>query len=535
MSNTSPKLSTNTNLAQPSKLYVFFRLILATALTILYLASLTTGSHPPSNPAFLIISLSYLTTTLIQSFSTFKNQAGASSTQLFFYILLDQAFILVFLYLNKETNLGIATLLVTPVCMAAVLFKGRTATFFAATATTGLFAVHFFSILYHDKTFQTTTTIGFLGLSFFIASLIIQYLSKRIAETEQQAEQQQHLAEELSLINQEIVQRIRTGIIIINDQDQTMLSNQAAENIFSIKSLDNKELLFNALSHWRITKKNQYSLNLNQQDLRCSFSQLQNSNYTIVFIEDMAEINQRAQQLKLASLGRLTASIAHEIRNPLSAVSYANQLLSDSTSTSLEDAELIATSETNVKRINHIITDILSISKPATISPTKVNLQEFCQTLIEEYQLKNHEIDIHFNLQAQEKNNNSGFLTSFDQSQLRQVLVNLIDNGLRYSAENTDQEKIKLSLSKDDSDCCQLDIIDYGQGIPSKDFSQIFEPFFTTSKLGTGLGLYLTKELCTLNQAQVRLIQKKNPTHGAHFQIKFAHPNRDIASSLETF
>jgi two-component system sensor histidine kinase PilS (NtrC family) len=242
---------------------------------------------------------------------------------------------------------------------------------------------------------------------------------------------------------------------------------------------------------------------------------------TLIFLEDTARMAQQAQQLKLASLGRLTASIAHEIRNPLGAISHAEQLLTESTdseaSTDAGDKRLLEIIHTNTARVNDIIENVLQLSRRDLSMPEDLPLKDWLQDFIQEFvhSQKCDPADVALYLEPED------CTVHMDASQLHQVLWNLCQNGLRHSQDYPGQPKLELHGGiAADSRKAFLDIIDHGPGVPPEARQNIFEPFFTTESKGSGLGLYIARELCECNQA--RLSYVAIPTGGACFRIEFA-------------
>ena len=238
---------------------------------------------------------------------------------------------------------------------------------------------------------------------------------------------------------------------------------------------------------------------------------------SIIFLEDTSEIHQQAQNLKLASLGRLTASIAHEIRNPLGALSHAAQLLKESPFIPDDDKGLIDIIENNSIRMNTIIENIMQLSqrKPSQLEP--ISLNQFLPNFIGDFKIGHEpEPEIQVNISSSTINVN------FDVSQLTQIVTNLCENGLRYSEEKTGKATVAVVCDVDFHQRSPfIDIIDQGKGVDPKIAENIFEPFFTTSRKGSGLGLYLARELCEANGARLDYIPI--PSGGSCFRISFAN------------
>ncbi|HGN3443896.1 TPA: PAS domain-containing sensor histidine kinase [Pseudomonas aeruginosa] len=242
--------------------------------------------------------------------------------------------------------------------------------------------------------------------------------------------------------------------------------------------------------------------------------------HVLIFLEDISQIAQQAQQMKLAGLGRLTAGIAHEIRNPLGAISHAAQLLQESEELDAPDRRLTQIIQDQSKRMNLVIENVLQLSRRRQAEPQQLDLKEWLQRFVDEYpgRLRN-DSQLHLQLGA------GDIQTRMDPHQLNQVLSNLVQNGLRYSAQAHGRGQVWLSLARDpESDLPVLEIIDDGPGVPADKLNNLFEPFFTTESKGTGLGLYLSRELCESNQA--RIDYRNREEGGGCFRITFAHPRK---------
>ena len=255
----------------------------------------------------------------------------------------------------------------------------------------------------------------------------------------------------------------------------------------------------------------------NSDVILCRFMRIENSTAasTAIFLEDAEQHEQQAQQAKLASLGRLTASIAHEIRNPLSAINHAGELLGESERPDEQDGRLIEIIRKQTLRLDTIVENILSLSKKEIIRPELIHLRtwvkDFVQALINEQRLSAKNIKI--------KCNDPELSISFDISHLEQILSNLINNSVEHSkALNGDKYQIHIKCAEnEDKNCVDIDIIDNGPGVSQKNHKKIFEPFFTTESGGTGLGLYIAHQLSQLNNAILTYIP--SPDSGAHFRL----------------
>ena len=243
----------------------------------------------------------------------------------------------------------------------------------------------------------------------------------------------------------------------------------------------------------------------------------QASDGVLVFLEDASGLAQRAQQLKLAGLGRLAASIAHEIRNPLGAISHAGQLLDESNNLDKGDRRLTHMIRDNAERMNAIIEDVLQLGRGKPAEPERVALAPWLDGFVTDFVTTNVSARDTIAVSVEPED----LEVRFDPNQLRQVVWNLCENGLRHGNGGPGLE-LKARMGEQ-TWRPYLEVQDHGEGIPVEVEEQIFEPFYTTRVDGTGLGLYLARELCEGNQASLNLMRGQQ---GGRFRITFSHPGR---------
>lgn len=245
----------------------------------------------------------------------------------------------------------------------------------------------------------------------------------------------------------------------------------------------------------------------------------------LIFLEDASEIENQAQQLKLASMGRLTASIAHEVRNPLSSISYAADLLGEAGLSPEQSTRLIGIVHDNVARLNQLIEDILRLSRKAQINLAPFGLKTALLDIIQEFQETHRLAPNIIELAVPEQ-----LLIRFDLLHLREVVVNLLTNAIRYASGQPGC--IQLFVVAELEDQLELHVRDDGPGISAQVRAHLFEPFYTTSRRGTGLGLYMARELCLNNGALLdyeyrvtELVDRlSSPRAQGRFVITFVKP-----------
>ena len=345
---------------------------------------------------------------------------------------------------------------------------------------------------------------------------------------------------DLEKLNNEIIQRMRRGIVVVDRAREIVTMNNAAKStlapLLALADPGEKheytlpEVLQQQLKLWKINPKRQrqpISIPESNKQLQLNFAFIRPDagSDVLIFLEDNRQIVQRVRQMKLASLGRLTASIAHEIRNPLGAISHASQLLQESKSIAADDQRMIEIILGHCKRVNMIIEDVLDASRHDDTSAQKIILKDWLAKFIANYR-EIHEGCDEITLEVVPPDTEINVITG----QLEQVLNNLFDNGLRYSEKATGRSTLTLRAGIEDKDGDVqpfLHIIDDGPGINEDAEATLFEPFHTTESTGTGLGLYISKELCEANQSQ--LVYNRIDEDKSCFSIYFSNPERIVA------
>ncbi|QSP96131.1 histidine kinase [Marinobacter salinisoli] len=455
-------------------------------------------------------------------------------------ILLDILVIHWLLFTSTGITNGLANLVIISVAAGNILTPSRVGTFYAALAALCSLGISVWAMLVLNASVDDLVRAGSLGILYFAAAFSLQYISRRMMRSEALATSRARSLAELEQINQQIIQRMRTGILVLDRSGHIRLANAAAEELlfgapFSTNRPQEPDRAlppalkqgFEAWMHDPGQRIEPFQPFPTSPLLQANFTQLDVSSqdHILVFVEDMGKVTQQAQQMKLASLGRLTAGIAHEIRNPLGAISHAAQLLEESPMLSQGDHRMLDIIRRHSRRVNGIIENVLDLSRRQVAQTDQIDLPNWLPEFVSDYQ------------QTQEGERAAASVTltfdtnlppaRFDKSQFEQVMINLCDNGLRYSHQQTGHYSVRIHAGTTaDGERSYVDVRDEGPGIPDVHRSSIFEPFFTTDKSGTGLGLYLARELCESNQAHLSLLDDGQP--GCCFRITFAHPGRLI-------
>jgi two-component system sensor histidine kinase PilS (NtrC family) len=489
------------------KIYFIYRFILSCLLIILFhthFGPSLLGSH--NQQLFIISSGLFLILTLLSGIGIFW-RLTRYSTQAQIVIFTDIIVITLIMHASGGVTSGLGMLLAVSIAAGGLLIGGRCAMLFAALASLAIMAEQVYAT--NINAFETTsyTYAGMLGAAFFTIALLSFILAKRSEQTEQLAKQRKHTISKLEKLNEYIIQHLQSGIIIVNAKQQVSLVNATALDLLGFSSqpetLEQIEpQLATDFGCWRVDAKRNFfflqAKNKSNTEVQVHFQALPASQETLylIMLEDMAEYNQRLQQSKLASLGQLTASIAHEIRNPLGAISHAGQLLSECPGLTDQDKRLTDIIQTHTQRVNKIIEDILQLSKRNASKREKIALSEWLIDYLDKFVLENDLEEQQFSLSLADR---SSFVL-IDPGHLKQILDNLCWNALKYG--NPERGKINIQSHNMQSEIV-VEVIDPGSGVAADDIDHLFEPFFTTSSSGTGLGLYISRELAQLNQAKL--------------------------------
>jgi two-component system sensor histidine kinase PilS (NtrC family) len=497
------------------RIYIAYRSLLSIVMLIMLVSPNTRQMVGVLNPnLYLVVALAYLATSipLMGSLSSRLNQ---NQKLLVLVFLIDIVAITLLADSSGGMASGLPILLVITVAASAVLLTNRTmATLIAAVSVLATLIDTSRLILADVLDTSALFPAGLLGVLIFGVSLMVQPIAHRLGRAEELARNRASDLYSLQRLNEQIVQHMETGIILVDEEGTVRVMNKAAIRLLAPERpvtveqgrrlADYCPELAYQYEHWKNTglhKATPFKVVEDSPPVIANFRELQpNSNReALVFVEDYSPITQYAQSLKLTSLGRLTASIAHEIRNPLGAMSHAAQLLQESPDLSTADRRMADIIQTHCERVNQIVESVMQISRREPPKPEYLTLSDWLRNFVEEYlEAQNRPVEITINCDYRD------LLVEFDPENLRRVLTNLLDNALRHSQMATGRETARIDADIDfSSHHCQLDIVDSGAGVPPGDQAKLFEPFFTTVEEGSGMGLYLCKELCEINNANL--------------------------------
>jgi len=514
-----------------------YRLFVAFTLLIGFLAGTPAVHFGQTAPqVFYAFTATYLVLGLVFAL-TLRMRRPGHDTQAYLQFYTDVIALGGAMYASGGVGGGLGILLVVPVAGAAILLPLRHALVYAALASLLALTSEVIRHLQLGAVATAYPQAAMLGVVLFIASILAALLARRSAQSAALAEQRSRALRQMSDLNERIVQQMESGILVIARDGTITLENQSARQLLGAsQSLVGRTLeavapgVAQAMYAWRAQPRMPLGTIDPHTDtdhrLQPQFADLGEQG-TLLSLEDAAFIEQQLQQLKLASLGRLTASIAHEIRNPLGAISHSAQLLAESTDTGSADRRLVDIQVSHCKRINDIVENILQLSRRKSGGQTVTSLHEWLDAFVAEVR-ERHGLGPGRLEHAGTAPANLGI--RFDPDHLRQVVGNLVENSLKHGRTRDDAPVgITLHTQSVETGAVVLDIIDDGVPIDPQRIDEIFEPFYTTSHSGTGLGLYLARELCEANQAELRYVRGGDV--GNRFRIVFEREPRGEASN----
>ncbi len=491
--------------------YNGYRVLLGAGLLMLMVVPATANIMMNFDRPLLVSGIGILLTSALVLIGPLGKALQQSETGYFGLLLLDILTITLFASASGGILGGFSALYLITVAAAAVLFQTRIlATLVAAIAVLALLIDTLWLVTRGDADVSMMLPAGILGSLFFAVSLLVQVLASRLSKAEAERRSAESQVAALQQLNEQIILRMETGILLARDTGQCHPINAAARRLLNLDEGQRTTLstiapeLGAQFSVWlkagRV-RPEPFRAETDGPALIANFASLDSAiaSDKLVFVDDYTPVTQFAQSLKLNSLSKLTASIAHEIRNPLSAISHAAQLLSESPTVDAADAVLCDILVNNSARVSDIIQNVMDVSRREPPRQILLALATWLRNFHTIYsEQRTQPCDLLF------EHCDPDLTIQFDPKHLERIMTNLIDNGLRHSHDDTGHASVSVVVERDNmGGQLHIDIIDGGFGVPDNLMPRLFEPFFTTSQDGSGLGLYLCKELCELNGAEL--------------------------------
>lgn len=444
------------------------------------------------------------------------------ATDLFFGILAMHAF--------PAAGTGIALMLMFNVGAAALLLPPRLGIGAAIVAVGLLVGEYLWSELLDGGSSRSRVEPVMFSIGYLALATVMSVLGRQMRNSYELAERRGNEAAHLAEVNELIIRRLRTGVLLVDGQGRLRLANEAATALLGEvgdgAEQGHRDLsvampeLGRRLAQWRsdgLSDDTPLQLSSDQAEIVPRFTRLlAGSDQALIFLDDTSLLAQRAESITLATLGRFSASLAHEIRNPLAAISYAVQLLEESEDIRSGDRRLLEIMRQQGTRMNGIVENVLGMARREPAKPERLELIGFTRHFVDDY-LTIHPIE-HDTLLA--KGTQTRVTALVDPRQLHQVLTVLVHNALIYGRMPGEPARVSMHVQTDAHGVPVIDVMDRGPGIPEGVTGRLFRPFFTTSPHGTGLGLYIARELCRANQATLDYLRL--PAGGGCFRIRLA-------------
>lgn len=529
MNRVSPALAVKPNddadSALRRELYFFtlYRLLEGSLLVLVLFGPVAEMIEAPRHDMLArVVALSYL---FLGAVLFAFGRRGELRAQAFAGICCDLLFGILAIHAIPVAGTGITLMLLFNVGAAALLLPPRLGLGAAMVAVVGIVGEHFWAVLLEESERAITEPLMF-SVGYLAIATTTSILGRQMRDSYELAEKRGVQTAHLTEVNELIIRRLRTGVLLVDGHNQVQLANEAALLLLGDTGDGHRNLslalpeLSRRLAAWRdsgIVDDAPLQVATDQNDVIPRFTRLlAGSDQTLVFLDDTSLLSRRAESMTLATLGRFSASLAHEIRNPLAAINYAVQLLEESDDIAISDRRLLEIIRQQGQRMNGIVENVLGLARREPASPDYVDLVALVNRFVREYRA-GHPLENDTLVATAERPEVQALV---DPRHLLQVLTVLVHNALTYGRMPGEPARVTVHVHHDERRHPIIDVTDRGPGIPERVAHQLFQPFFTTSGHGTGLGLYIARELIRANQASLDFIAL--PAGGSCFRIRLS-------------
>ena len=419
--------------------------------------------------------------------------------------VVDIVMIMALVYLTGGIGTGVGILVLPFVATSCMLSYGKFPALYAGFTTVCILCVMFLSdqLSLDAETWDGRnigTAIMLIGASFAVAYLT-SYSATFLRDATASARKHKRNYNRVRGLNQLVLNRVQEAVIVIDPELKVWLFNRQAKNYFSGLAAEHKEPIFEDLvARWLLNSEKSFEADIHlhrfSMHVRAVPMVQEDGKLLMLFLRSLREIAAEAMATKLASLGQLTANLAHEIRNPMSAIRHANDLLQEG----IEDPvskKLHGIIDGNIRRIDKMLEDVSTLNKKDNLGRESINLMKFWLAFKQEFTLNNPSSVGCIKMEMQGKN----LTVTADPMHVQQIMWNLCNNAWRHSTKGSDA--IQVSIKPSGKLNVSIVVSDDGPGAAPEIRNQLFEPFFTTEKGGTGLGLYVARELAHANLGQL--------------------------------
>jgi two-component system sensor histidine kinase PilS (NtrC family) len=424
-------------------------------------------------------------------------------------------------YASHGITSGLGLLLLTTLAAAGLVSRGRLTLFYAALATIAILLEHTIEVLRFDAPMALYAQAGLLCAAYFAVAWLAHELAKYAIASEELAARREIDLENMAHVSEHVIRDMQDGVLVVDGEGVIRQFNARAERILGpmpdrrdVALSEYAPAVAKRFSAWRADEYGAEAAadtNVTAEiGARIVPIGRQRRSGAVIFLEDRTRIQTEARQMKLAALGRLTANIAHEIRNPLGAISHATELLQEEPPSTDTAKRLITIIHDNAQRLNRMVNDVLKLRRSDSVHVERFRVADYLEVFVEQFcQIERIDPGI-FSIEL-----NADPKVVFDRSHLNQVMWNLSRNALRHCRREKGSIRVVVDTT-DGGDTVKLEVIDDGPGVPAGLRSQLFEPFFTTATGGTGLGLYIAREVCEANDAKLDYVEA---APGARFAV----------------
>jgi two-component system sensor histidine kinase PilS (NtrC family) len=503
-----------------------YRLIVALILlgSVVWLSdNIPFGSY--NREFFITVDLVYVALTLL-AFAPIVWQRPRFELQLSIYVCLDVLAIALLLYASGGVVSGLELLLLPSLAAAGLLAMGRLPLFYAAMASFAILCEQSFEVLYLDGNSALFLRAGLISIGYFATAWLGHSLASRAVAIEAIVAQREVDLASMAQINKLIIQDMQDGVIVADERGVIRQVNTRTEQLLGrvtkndrdVELADYAPTLATHLQNWRENPAAQAEPMQSvdgDPSVAARFrtvSEEQNVG-VVIFLEDLSRIQRQAQQMKLASLGRLTANIAHEIRNPLSAINHAAELLIEDTNEASGAMRLLQIIHDNTQRLDRMVQDVLRLNRRDRALRETFGVVDYLRTFVGQFAEIEKVPDGVIAIEAEIEP-----AVTFDRSHLNQIMWNLCRNALRYCLRQKGSITLGVRPAAREGSV-ELSVKDDGPGVADALRGNLFEPFFTTASSGTGLGLYIAREICEANGARLEYVERAGG--GAQFGVLF--------------
>ncbi|KRG43434.1 ATPase [Stenotrophomonas pictorum JCM 9942] len=514
------------------ELYFFalYRLLVASLIAALVFSPLSMLVGEPHHPRLAqLVSIGYLLVSL--GLLIWGRNERWLQTIVLCSVMVDTVAAMLLTHALPGASAGISMSLLFNIAAAAMLLPLARGMLVALGASSATVLEFVWRELEDGSNARTVAELAMFITSYLALAWISYQIGNRARRNQQLAEQRGAEVANLFEINELIIRRMRTGVLVVDGHGRITVANEAAtallgdaggtlddgENRLSLRAPELAKRLQRWRNGWR-EEELPLQLAPDQAEVQPRFARLlADSELSLVFLDDTTVVSRRAESLTLSTLGRFSASLAHEIRNPLAAINYATQLLEESPDIGEADRRLLQIIHHQCQRTNGIVESVLGLARRERANPENLDLASFVRRFVLEYrQTLSIETD---SLEVIIRE--ASVMALMDPRHLHQVLTSLVHNALKYGRLAEEPARVRIRVASAERHAI-IDVTDRGPGIPDAVAAQLFRPFYTTSEHGTGLGLYIARELCRANQAQLDYISV--PAGGACFRLTLSAP-----------